>query len=74
MDFGRPDHNELFGGHTGEEPAIVILGSDRVGHLAARAYAYISRLNGGSDNLYEMVMKQAHLMEDYLSKMERNKP
>lgn len=67
MDFGREDYNKHIIDTSNtipeDEPVFLIRGIDKVGFEALRSYAHFLRLNGGSDTVYDSVLKQAAKME-----------
>lgn len=51
-----------------DEPVFLIRGQDEVGAAAVRAWANLHRINGGSDHVYLLAMKQADKMEAWPKK------
>jgi hypothetical protein len=67
MKHARDDYNARIQDAANEipadEPVFLIRAQDKVGHLAVRGWAYMHRLNGGSDTAYSLAMAHADKME-----------
>lgn len=51
-----------------DEPVFLIRAQDQVGATAVRAWAYLHRLNGGSDTTHDLAMRHADKMESWAKK------
>ena len=67
MLHARSDYNERIQDAAelipADEPVFLIRAQDVVSADAVRAWAHLHRINGGSDVVYEAVMRHAALME-----------
>ena len=67
MIHARSDYNERIQDSAGiipeDEPVFLIRAQDKVSADAVRAWAHLHRVNGGSDPVYEAVMRHADRME-----------
>jgi hypothetical protein len=57
-----------------DEPVFLIRAQDQVGHAAVRGWAYMHRLNGGSDAAYTLAMEHADKMEQWPKKKAADVP
>lgn len=77
MKHARKDYNERIQDTANlipaDEPVFLIRGQDQVGHIAVRQWAYVHRVNGGSDIAYDLAMAHADKMELW-AKTRKSKP
>lgn len=69
MLHARDDYNERIQDSANlipeDEPCFLIRAQDEVGAAAVRAWAYLFRVNGGSDLMYSKAMAHADKMENW---------